>query len=147
MKLTFKQRIIVLFTGELPEPLMAVDTAALKLDTTKLRPDNTTVAIPERHHMANTATKSAPQPHKKRKLAYEMPAKKCRQKPQQWQQVAVTPVRSTANALASKIRHGNNLAFKSRRDGHYEARMAPYMSEYLVEARFIPKTKNKENKK
>lgn len=139
MKLTLKQRIIALFTGELPKPLMAVDT-------TKLRPDNTAVAIPERK---TTPTVAASVEHKRRKPRYSKyseQAKACRAHPERWQQVATTPVRSTANALVSKIRHGGLPAFHKPRGGHYEARASLCMGMRLVEARFMPNNKKEETK-
>lgn len=153
MKLTFKQRVIALFTGQVVDKTSITQTApdmqstSPAMPTVQEKPTLSTqaVAIPTRQQITIAAYQHATQPHKKRKLAYETQAKQCRQNPQQWQQVALTPVHSTANALASKIRHGSNLAFKKPRGGHYEARTAPYMSEYLVEARFMPN--NKENTK
>lgn len=135
MKLTFKQRLLALFTGKIAD---TVDTSTVK--PTPIMPPKA-VVIPERKRATATAASTEPKRRKPRRCKYAEQAKACRAHPECWQQIATTPVRSTANALASKIRHGNNLAFKSRRDGHYEARMAPYMSEYLVEARFIPNEK------
>lgn len=152
MKLTFKQRIIALFTGKIDNLADKTDIAdivntAVDIADKKPTPStpSTAVEIPTRKQISIAAAQRAAQPHKKRKLAYEPHAKQCRQKPQQWQQVALTPVRSTACALASKIRHGSNLAFKKPRGGHYEARTAPYMDGYIVEARYMPN--KKENKK
>lgn len=152
MKLTLKQRMIVLFTGKIDNLADKTDIAdivntAVDIADKKPTPStpSTAVEIPTRKQISIATSTRAPQPHKKRKLAYEPHAKQCRQKPQQWQQVALTPVRSTACALASKIRHGSNLAFKKPRGGHYEARTAPYMDGYLVEARYMPN--KKENKK
>lgn len=61
-------------------------------------------------------------------------AKKSRQTPTEWVQIAVMPLGS-AHTLASRVRRG----------GVYEARITPCMSEYVVEMRFIPN--KKENKK
>lgn len=131
MKLTLKQRIIVLFTGKLPEPLRVIDTTPLiKFDTTILRPDTAAVSQRTKHSHDNYATL----------------AKKCRKNPNQWTQIATAP-RSTAAPLASKIRHGGLAAFKKPRGGHYDARLTPCMSEYIVEARFIPNNKKENTKK
>lgn len=119
MKLTFKQRMIVLFTGKLPEPLIAVDATSFKL------PDTPTVVS---QHI------------KRSHDDYITLAKKCRKSPNVWTQIATVP-RSTAAPLASKIRHGGLAAFKKPRGGHYDARLTPCMSEYLVEAKFIPNKK------
>lgn len=129
MKLTLSQRLKILFTGKMPEPLMAVDTNALTVDTTTLIPD----------------TAVAYQRTKRSHDNYATLAKKCRKNPNQWTQIATAP-RSTAAPLASKIRHGGLAAFKKPRGGHYEARLTPCMSEYIVEAKFIPNNK-KENTK
>lgn len=117
MKLTLKQRIIALFTGKLPEPLMAVDT-------TSLRPYITVVS----------------QRTKRSHDHYVTLAKKCRKNPNSWTQIATVPL-TTAAPLASKIRHGKLVAFRKPRGGHYDARLTPCMSEYLVEAKFIPNKK------
>lgn len=125
MKLTLKQRIIALFTGKLPEPLMAVDTNAFKiLDTAPLIPD-TTVASPRTKRSHDN---------------YVTLAKQCRKNPNSWTQIATVPL-TTAAPLASKIRHGKLVAFRKPRGGHYDARLTPCMSEYLVEAKFIPNKK------
>lgn len=128
MKLTLKQRLKILFTGKLPEPLMTVDTNALAVDTTTLIPDTAVVS-----------------PRTKRSHdSYAALAKKCRKTPNQWTQIVTAP-RSTAAPLASKIRHGGLVAFRKPRGGHYDARLTPCMSECIVEAKFIPN--KKENKK
>lgn len=125
MKLTLKQRIIALFTGKLPEPLMAVDTTVFTRNTGVLRAYNPTVDEPARQRSHDN---------------YVALAKQCRKTPNVWIQIATVP-RSTAAPLASKIRHGGLVAFKKPRGGHYDARLTPCMSEYLVEAKFIPNKK------
>lgn len=116
MKLTLSQRLKILFTGEMPETPTAptapiVDNTIIVSQRTKRSHDN-----------------------------YATLAKKCRKNPNQWTQIATAP-RSTAAPLASKIRHGGLAAFKKPRGGHYEARLTPCMSEYIVEAKFIPNKK------
>lgn len=125
MKLTFKQRIIALFTGKLPEPLMAVDTTAFTRGVGVLRAYNPTVDEPARQRSHDN---------------YVTLSKQCRKTPNKWIQIATVP-RSTAAPLASKIRHGKLVAFRKPRGGHYDARLTPCMSEYLVEAKFIPNKK------
>lgn len=121
MKLTLAQRFKILFTGKMPEPLMAVKL----LDTpTTLMPD-TAIA-----YQRTTRTHDG----------YAALAKKCRKNPNSWTQIATAP-RSTAAPLASKIRHGGLVAFRKPRGGHYEARLTPCISEYIVEAKFIPNKK------
>lgn len=125
MKLTLKQRMIVLFTGELPESLMAVEKGTIKLlDTAPLIPDTTVASQRTRRSHDNYVTL----------------AKKCRKNPNSWTQIATVPL-TTAAPLASKIRHGKLVAFRKPRGGHYDARLTPCMSEYLVEAKFIPNNK------
>ena len=125
MKLTFRQRIIALFTGKLPEPLIAVNTTSfIKYDTTPLRPDTTVASQRTKRSHDNYVTL----------------AKKCRKNPNSWTQIATVPL-TTAAPLASKIRHGKLVAFRKPRGGHYDARLTPCMSEYLVEAKFIPNKK------
>lgn len=146
MKLTLKQRVIALFTGELPEPLEVINkTTFIKLFPTALRIDPDAVAIPERHRERATAASAEHKRRKPRRSKYAEQAKACRQHPECWQQIATTPVRSTANALVSKIRHGGLPPFHKPRGGHYEARASLCMGMRLVEARFMPN--NKENKK
>ena len=151
MKLTFKQRLKILFTGEMPEPLVAIDKNIFKVNTGVLRPYDPTidepapqappkaVVIPERK-----SASVEPKRRKPRRCKYAEQAKACRQHPECWQQIATTSVRSTANALVSKIRHGGLPAFHKPRGGHYEARASLCMGMRLVEARFIPNNKNKE---
>lgn len=130
MKLTLKQRIIALFTGELPKPLEVIDkTEFIRVFPTALRIDPAAVAS---------------QRTKRSHDNYVTLAKQCRKTPNKWVQITTVP-RSTAAPLASKIRHGGLVAFKKPRGGHYDARLTPCMSEYLVEAKFVPN--NKENKK
>lgn len=117
MKLTLSQRLKILFTGEMPEPLMAVDTTTLIPDTS---------AVSQRTKRSHDS--------------YAALAKKCRKTPNQWTQIVTAP-RSTAAPLASKIRHGGLVAFRKPRGGHYDARLTPCMSEYIVEAKFIPNKK------
>lgn len=124
MKLTLAQRFKILFTGKMPEPLMAVDTNALAVGTTTLIPD----------------TAVAYQRTKRSHDSYVTLAKKCRKNTNSWTQITTAP-RSTAAPLASKIRHGGLVAFRKPRGGHYEARLTPCMSEYIVEAKFIPNKK------
>lgn len=145
MKLTFKQRIIALFTGKLPEPLDVINKATfIKLFPTALRVDPAAV-ITERNSTTVAAASAEPKRRKPRRSKYAEQAKACRQHPECWQQIATTPVRSTANALVSKIRHGGLPPFHKPRGGHYEARASLCMGMRLVEARFMPN--NKENKK
>lgn len=125
MKLTLKQRIIALFTGKLPEPLMAVDTTAFTLGTGALRPYDPVIDSPRTKRSHDN---------------YVTLAKQCRKNPNVWIQIATVP-RSTAAPLASKIRHGGLVAFRKPRGGHYDARLTSCMSEYLVEAKFIPNKK------
>lgn len=153
MKLTLRQRLKILFTGEMPEPLIAVDKTIFKVNTGVLRSYDPTVdepapytppqaaVIPERKAARSAAASVAHKRCKPRRSKYAEQAKACRMHPECWQQVATTPVRSTANALVSKIRHGGLVAFKKPRGGHYDARLTPCMSEYLVEAKFIPNKK------
>lgn len=137
MKLTFKQRMIVLFTGKLPEPLDVINkTTFIKLFPTALRTYPAAVAIPERK-----SASTEPKRRKPRHSKYAEQAKACRTHPECWHQIATTPVRSTANALVSKIRHGGLPAFHKPRGGHYEARASLCMGMRLVEARFIPNNK------
>lgn len=142
MKLTLKQRMIVLFTGKVTEESAdTVDTSTLK---TAPAVTPKAVVIPER----KTTRAAASVEHKRRKPRYSKyteQAKACRAHPECWQQIATTPVRSTANALVSKIRHGGLPAFHKPRGGHYEARASLCMGMRLVEAKFIPN--KKENKK
>lgn len=133
MKLTFKQRIIALFTGKIADK---VDTSTVK-PTPIMTPK--AVVIPERE-----SASTEPKRRKPRYSKYAEQAKACRAHPECWQQVATTPVRSTANALVSKIRHGGLPAFHKPRGGHYEARASLCMGMRLVEAKFIPNNKNKE---
>lgn len=135
MKLTLKQRIIALFTGKIAD---TVDTSTVK-PTPIMTPK--AVVIPERK-----SASTEPKRRKPRHSKYAEQAKACRTHPECWQQVATTPVRSTANALVSKIRHGGLPAFHKPRGGHYEARASLCMGMRLVEARFIP-NKKKENTK
>lgn len=125
MKLTLKQRLKILFTGEMPELLIAVDKNIPTLDTPPLRLYDPVIDSPriKRSH-DNYATL----------------AKKCRKTPNTWIQIATVP-RTTAAPLASKIRHGGLVAFRKPRGGHYDARLTPCMSEYIVEAKFIPNKK------
>lgn len=126
MKLTLKQRIIALFTGELPEPLDVIDkTTFIKLFPTALRIDPAAVAS---------------QRTKRSHDNYVTLAKKCRKNPNKWVQIVTVPP-TTAAPLASKIRHGGLVAFRKPRGGRYDARLTPCMSEYLVEAKFIPNKK------
>lgn len=130
MKLTLKQRLKILFTGKMPEPLMVIDTTPLiKCDTTMLRPDTAEVSQRTKRSHDN----------------YAALAKKCRKTPNSWIQIATVP-RTTAAPLASKIRHGGLVAFRKPRGGHYEARLTPCMSEYIVEAKFIPNNKKEGTK-
>lgn len=139
MKLTLKQRMIVLFTGRVGEKSAdTVDASTVK--PTPIMPPKA-VVIPERKRATATAASTEPKRRKPRHSKYAEQAKACRMHPECWQQVATTPVRSTANALVSKIRHGGLVAFKKPRGGHYDARLTPCMSEYLVEAKFIPNKK------
>lgn len=145
MKLTFKQRLIALFTGELPKPLTVIDkTEFIKVFPTALRLDPAAVEISKRKYECATAASVEHKRRKPRYSKYAEQAKACRAHPECWQQVATTPVRSTANALVSKIRHGGLPAFHKPRGGHYEARASLCMGMRLVEARFIPNNKNKE---
>lgn len=130
MKLTFKQRIIALFTGKIADK---VDTSTVK-PTPIMTPK--AVVIPERK-----SASTEPKRRKPRHSKYAEQAKACRTHPECWQQIATTPVRSTANALVSKIRHGGLPAFHKPRGGHYEARASLCMGMRLVEARFIPNKK------
>ena len=125
MKLTLAQRFKILFTGEMSEPFMVVDTTAFTRNTGVLRPYDPVIDSPriKRSH-DNYATL----------------AKKCRKNPNSWTQIATVP-RTTAAPLASKIRHGGLVAFRKPRGGHYDARLTPCMSEYIVEAKFIPNKK------
>lgn len=138
MKLTFKQRMIALFTGKIID---TVNTQAVK--PTPILPPKA-VAIPERKCESAAAASVEHKRRKPRYSKYSEQAKACRAHPERWQQVATTPVRSTANALVSKIRHGGLPAFHKPRGGHYEARASLCMGMRLVEARFIPNNKNKE---
>lgn len=160
MKLTFKQRLKILFTGEMPEPLIAFDKNAFKLlDAGVLRSYNPTVdepapytppqavVIPERKAARSAAASVEHKRRKPRYSKYSEQAKACRAHPECWQQIATTPVRSTANALVSKIRHGGLPPFHKPRGGRYEARASLCMGMRLVEARFMPNNKNKENTK
>lgn len=119
MKLTLSQRFKILFTGKMPEtqPTEPTEPVAPPAPTlpTKLTHDE-----------------------------YAALAKQCRKTPNKWVQITIKPLNSAA-PLASKIRHGGLVAFKKPRGGHYEARLTPCMSEYIVEAKFIPN--KKENKK
>lgn len=143
MKLTLKQRIIALFTGRVVEKSAdTVDTSTVK-PTTQAPPK--AVVIPERKSASAAAAGAESKRRKPRHSKYAEQAKACRQHPECWQQIATTPVRSTANALASKIRHGGLPPFHKPRGGHYEARASLCMGMRLVEARFIPN--KKENKK
>lgn len=158
MKLTLKQRLKILFTGKMPEPLIAVDKTIFKVNTGVLRSYDPTVdepapytppqavVIPERKAARSAAASVEHKRRKPRYSKYAEQAKACRAHPECWQQIATTPVRSTANALVSKIRHGGLPAFHKPRGGHYEARASLCMGMRLVEARFIP-NKKKENTK
>lgn len=86
MKLTLKQRLKILFTGEMPEPLIAVDKTIFKLDTGRLRPWDPTVDEPARQRSHGN---------------YVALAKQCRKTPNVWTQIATVP-HSTAAPLASK---------------------------------------------
>lgn len=130
MKLTLSQRLKILFTGKMPEPLMVVDTTAFMRNTGVLRAYDPTVVS---QRTARTHD------------GYATLAKKCRKTPNAWIQIATVP-RTTAAPLASKIRHGGLVAFRKPRGGHYEARLTPCMSEYIVEAKFIPNNKKEETK-
>lgn len=143
MKLTFKQRIIALFTGKVTEE--SVDT--VDTSTIKTAPAVTpkAVVIPERKTASAAAASAEHKRRKPRYSKYAEQAKACRTHPECWQQIATTSVRSTANALVSKIRHGGLPAFHKPRGGHYEARASLCMGMRLVEARFMPN--KKENKK
>lgn len=138
MKLTLKQRIIALFTGKIADKVDTVDTSTVK-PTPIMTPK--AVAIPERK-----SASTEPKRRKPRHSKYAEQAKACRQHPECWQQIATTPVRSTANALVSKIRHGGLPPFHKPRGGHYEARASLCMGMRLVEARFIPNNKKEETK-
>lgn len=130
MKLTLKQRLKILFTGEMPEDLIAIKKGTIKLlDTAPLIPDTTVVSQRTKRSHDN----------------YAALAKKCRKNPNSWIQIATVP-RTTAAPLASKIRHGGLVAFRKPRGGHYEARLTPCMSEYIVEAKFIPNNKKEGTK-
>lgn len=131
MKLTLKQRIIALFTGKLPEPLEVIDkTEFIRVFPTALRIDPAALAS---------------QRTKRSHDNYVTLAKKCRKTPNNWIQITTVPL-TTAAPLASKIRHGKLVAFRKPRGGHYDARLTPCMSEYLVEAKFIPNKKKEETK-
>lgn len=52
----------------------------------------------------------------------------------------------SARSLASRVRRGSVTAFRKPRGGHYEARLTPCMSEYVVEMRFIPNKRKEETK-
>lgn len=80
MKLTLKQRLKILFTGEMPELLIAVDKNIPTLDTPPLRLYDPVIDSPriKRSH-DNYATL----------------AKKCRKNPNSWTQIATVP-RTTA---------------------------------------------------
>lgn len=125
MKLTLKQRFRILFTGEMPEPFMVVDTTVFTRNTGVLRPYDPVIDSPRIKRSHDN---------------YAALAKKCRKTPNQWTQIVTAP-RSTAAPLASKIRHGGLVAFRKPRGGHYDARLTPCMSEYIVEAKFIPNKK------
>ncbi|PMC45505.1 hypothetical protein CJ214_00515 [Peptoniphilus lacrimalis] len=144
MKLTFKQRIIALFTGRVGEKSAdTVDASTVK--PTPIMPPKA-VVIPERKRATATAASTEPKRRKPRHSKYAEQAKACRMHPECWQQVATTPVRSTANALVSKIRHGGLPAFHKPRGGHYEARASLCMGMRLVEARFMPNNKKGQTK-
>lgn len=130
MKLTLRQRIKILFTGETPEPLIAVDKNIFTPETLPLRPYDPVIDSPRTKRSHDN---------------YVTLAKKCRKTPNKWIQIATVPL-TTAAPLASKIRHGKLVAFRKPRGGHYDARLTPCMSEYLVEARFIPNNKKEETK-
>ena len=110
MKLTFIQRLKLLFTGKLPvtQPTVTHDHKSLRV--------------------------------KRACGNYAELAKKCRQTPNEWIQIAVMPLYS-ARALASKVKHNRLTAFRKPRGGVYEARITPCMSEHIVEMRFIPNKK------
>lgn len=143
MKLTLKQRIIALFTGRV------VEKSAAAVDTSTVKPapqaPPKAVVIPERKTTPAVAASAEHKRRKPRHSKYAEQAKACRQHPECWQQIATTSVRSTANALVSKIRHGGLPPFHRPRGGHYEARASLCMGMRLVEAKFIPN--KKENKK
>lgn len=123
MKLTLRQRIKILFTGEMPEPL--IDKNIFTLETHPLRPYDPVIDSPRTKRSHDN---------------YVTLAKQCRKNPNSWTQIATVPL-TTAAPLASKIRHGKLVAFRKPRGGHYDARLTPCMSEYLVEAKFIPNNK------
>ena len=127
MKLTLKQRFRILFTGEMPEPFMVVDATAFTRSTGVLRPYDPVIDSPR-----TTLTHDD----------YVILAKKCRKTPNKWIQIAIKPCNS-ARTLASKIKHGNVLAFRKPRGGYYDAHATEYMDEYIVEAKFIPNKKEK----
>lgn len=114
MKLTLGQRLKLLFTGKLP---LAQPPVTRERKSTRV---------------------------KRACGSYAELAKKCRQTPNEWIQIAVMPLYS-ARALASKVKHNRLTAFRKPRGGVYEARITQYLSEYIVEMRFIPN--KKENKK
>lgn len=110
MKLTFIQRLKLLFAGKIPitQPTVTHERKSLRV--------------------------------KRACGSYAELAKKCRQTPNEWIQIAVMPLYS-ARALASKVKHGRLTAFHKPRGGVYEARITQYLSEYIVEMRFIPNKK------
>lgn len=115
MKLTLRQRLKILFTGKIP-----------------VTPPTLT------HNRKSTRVKRACG-------KYAELAKKSRQTPTKWIQIAVMPLNS-ARVLASRVKHGRLTVFKKPRGGHYEARLTPCMSEYVVEMRFIPNKRKEETK-
>lgn len=114
MKLTLRQRLKILFTGKI-----------------SVTPPTLT------HDRKSTRVKRACG-------KYAELAKKSRQTPTEWIQIAVMPLGS-ARALASRVRRGVGKAFRKPCGGVYEVRITPCMSEYVVEMRCIPN--KKENKK
>lgn len=125
MKLTIKQRLKILFTGEMPEPFMVVDTTAFTRNTGVLRAYDPVIDSPRTKLTHDD---------------YVILAKQCRQTPNKWVQIAIKP-RNSARPLASKIKNGHILAFKKPRGGHYDAHAIQYLDEYIVEAKFIPNNK------
>lgn len=130
MKLTLSQRLKILFTGKMPEPLIAIDKNIFTIKTGVLRPYGPVIDSPR-----TTLTHDD----------YVSLAKQCRKNPNKWIQITIKPCKS-ARPLASKIKHGSILAFRKPRGGHYDAHATEYMGEYIVEAKFIPNNKKEETK-